>query len=147
MLVDSPADLIAILTTCDKICSANRLEFATDGSEEYKLNPRDFYKLVDKDLAQVEQVLYRYSSSNVQLIDRIGRYIHDSGGKRIRPAMLLLSSRMCGFEGPACYRLGAVVEMVHSATLVHDDIIDDAKMRRGHASVPPGSWRTALQDP
>jgi octaprenyl-diphosphate synthase len=99
------------------------------------LNPRDFYKLVEKGLAEVEQELYRHSSSNVQLIDRIGHYIHDSGGKRIRPAMLLLSSQLCGFEGPACYRLGAVVEMVHSATLVHDDIIDDAKMRRGHASV------------
>lgn len=99
------------------------------------MNPQDFYKLVEKGLAQVEQELYRQSSSNVQLIERIGRYIHDSGGKRIRPAMLLLSSRMCGFEGPACHRLGAVVEMIHSATLVHDDIIDDAKMRRGHASV------------
>jgi len=99
------------------------------------LNPRDFYKLVEKGLAEVEQELYRQSGSNVPLIDRIGRYIHDSGGKRIRPAMLLLSSRLCGSEGPACYRLGAVVEMVHSATLVHDDIIDDARVRRGRASV------------
>ena len=99
------------------------------------MNPRDFYKLVEKGLAEVEQELYRQCGSNVQLIDRIGRYIHDSGGKRIRPAMLLLSSRLCGSEGPACYRLGAVVEMVHSATLVHDDIIDDARVRRGRASV------------
>ena len=99
------------------------------------MNPRDFYKLVEKGLAEVEQELYRQSGSNVPLIDRIGRYIHDSGGKRIRPAMLLLSSRLCGSEGPACYRLGAVVEMVHSATLVHDDIIDDARVRRGRASV------------
>jgi len=99
------------------------------------LNPRDFYKLVEKGLAEVEQELYRQCESNVQLIDRIGRYIHDSGGKRIRPAMLLLSSRLCGSEGPACHRLGAVVEMVHSATLVHDDIIDDARVRRGRASV------------
>jgi octaprenyl-diphosphate synthase len=99
------------------------------------LNPQDFYKLVEKGLAQVEQELHRQSSSNIQLVDRIGRYVHDSGGKRLRPAMLLLSAQMCGFEGPACYRLGAVVEMVHSATLVHDDIIDDAKMRRGRASV------------
>lgn len=99
------------------------------------MNPQDFYKLVEKGLAQVEQELYRQSSSNIQLVDRIGRYIHDSGGKRLRPAMLLLSAQMCGFEGPACHRLGAVVEMVHSATLVHDDIIDDAKVRRGRASV------------
>jgi octaprenyl-diphosphate synthase len=99
------------------------------------LNPQELYKLVENGLAEVEQELHRHSNSNVQLIERIGRYIHESGGKRIRPAMLLLSSRMCGFEGPACYRLGAVVEMIHSATLVHDDIIDDAKVRRGHASV------------
>jgi len=104
-------------------------------SEECALNQRDFYRLVEKGLAEVELELQRQASSNVQLIDRIGRYIHESGGKRIRPAMLLLSARMCGFEGPACYRLGAVVEMVHSATLVHDDIIDDAKVRRGHESV------------
>jgi octaprenyl-diphosphate synthase len=99
------------------------------------LNQRDFYKLVEKGLAQVELELHRHSSSNVQLIDRIGRYIQDSGGKRIRPAMLLLSAQLGGYAGPACYRLGAVVEMVHSATLVHDDIIDDAKVRRGHESV------------
>jgi len=99
------------------------------------LDPKEFYKLVEADLALVEQELHHHSNSNVELIDRIGRYIHDSGGKRIRPAMLLLSARMCGYEGPACYRLGAVVEMVHSATLVHDDIIDDAKVRRGRASV------------
>jgi len=99
------------------------------------LDPKEFYKLVEEDLALVEQELHHHSNSNVQLIDRIGRYIHDSGGKRIRPAMLLLSARMCGYEGPACYRLGAVVEMIHSATLVHDDIIDDAKVRRGRASV------------
>ena len=56
----------------------------------------------------------------------------------VRPlGVLLLSARMCGYEGPACYRLGAVVEMVHSATLVHDDIIDDAKVRRGSPNAQP----------
>ena len=99
------------------------------------MNPRDFYRLVEKGLAEVEQELYRHSSSNIHLVDGIARYIHDSGGKRIRPALLLLSARLNGFEESVCYRLGAVVEMVHSATLVHDDIIDDAKVRRGRASV------------
>jgi octaprenyl-diphosphate synthase len=99
------------------------------------LNPQEIYKLVEGGLSQIEEELSRHSRSSVQLIDRIGRYIQDSGGKRIRPAILLLSSRMCGFEGPICYRLGAVVELIHAATLVHDDIIDDAKVRRGHASV------------
>lgn len=103
------------------------------------MKPQDFYRLVEKGLAQVEDELHRQSSSQIQLVERIGRYVHDSGGKRIRPALLLLSAQMCGFEGPACYRLGATVEMVHSATLLHDDIIDDAKMRRGRASVN-ASW-------
>jgi octaprenyl-diphosphate synthase len=114
---------------------AMRNQVSNSTREESKLKPQDFFKLVEKDLVQVEQELHRQSTSNVQLIDRIGRYIHDSGGKRLRPAMLLLSAQMSGFEGPACHRLGAVVEMIHSATLVHDDIIDDAKVRRGHASV------------
>lgn len=99
------------------------------------MDPQEIYKLVGSGLAQIEDELTRHSRSNIQLIDRIGRYIQDGGGKRIRPAILLLSSQMCGFEGPICYRLGAVVELIHAATLVHDDIIDDAKIRRGHASV------------
>jgi octaprenyl-diphosphate synthase len=99
------------------------------------LKAREIYNLVENGLSQVERELARHSSSNIQLIDQIGRYIQDSGGKRIRPAILLLSSQMCGFEGEVCYRLGAVVELIHAATLVHDDIIDDAKVRRGHPSV------------
>ncbi len=99
------------------------------------MNPQEIYKLVEQDLARVEEELERHSASNVQLIDAISRYVHVSGGKRIRPMLLLLSARMCGYEGPVCHRLGAVVELIHSATLVHDDIIDDAKVRRGRASV------------
>lgn len=99
------------------------------------MNPQAIYKLVENGLAEVEHELSRQSRSNIELIDRIGHYIQDSGGKRIRPALLLLSSQMSGYEGPACYRLGAVVELIHAATLVHDDIIDDARVRRGRASV------------
>src|SRR5688572_6160741 len=104
-------------------------------SHEGELNPQEIFKLVEGGLAQVEHELLRQSNSNVELIDRIGRYIQDSGGKRLRPTLLLLSSQMCGYEGPICHRLGAVVELIHAATLVHDDIIDEAKVRRGRASV------------
>ena len=83
----------------------------------------------------VERELAIQSNSNIQLVDRISQYIQLSGGKRIRPALLLLCAQMCGYEGPVCSKLGAVVELIHSATLVHDDIIDDAKVRRGRASV------------
>ncbi len=86
-------------------------------------------------MEQVEEELMRQSNSSIQLIDNIGQYICNSGGKRIRPAILLLSSQMCGYDGPVGPRLGAVIEMIHSATLVHDDIIDNATVRRGQASV------------
>ena len=86
-------------------------------------------------MAEVEEELLRQSDSGIQLIDGIGRYICSSGGKRIRPAILLLGSQMCGYDGPIGPRLGAVIELIHSATLVHDDIIDNATVRRGRASV------------
>lgn len=99
------------------------------------MRPPEIFKLVENGLAKVEEELSRQTISNVQLVNRIGRYIQDSGGKRVRPAVLLLTSQMCGYDGSAGHRLGAVVELIHSATLVHDDIIDDAKVRRGRASV------------
>src|SRR5512139_869151 len=86
-------------------------------------------------MAQVDEEITRHSNSGVPLIDQIGQYICSSGGKRIRPAILLLGSQMCGYDGPIGPRLGAVIELIHSATLVHDDIIDNASVRRGRASV------------
>ncbi len=86
-------------------------------------------------MAQVDEEIKRQSNSGVQLIDRIGQYICNSGGKRVRPAILLLGSQMCGYDGPIGPRLGAVIELLHSATLLHDDIIDNASVRRGRASV------------
>ena len=86
-------------------------------------------------MAQVEEELTRQASSKIPLIESIGQYICRCGGKRVRPAILLLGSQMCGYDGPVGPKLGAVIEMIHSATLVHDDIIDDATVRRGRASV------------
>ena len=99
------------------------------------MNPQDFYKLIEEDLVEVERELVRETSSNVRIIEEIGRYIQRSGGKRIRPALLLLSARVFGTHGPSCHRLAAVMELVHAATLLHDDIIDDAEVRRGRPSV------------
>jgi octaprenyl-diphosphate synthase len=99
------------------------------------LNQHEIYEMVKEGLERIEEELARHSRSDIQLVDRIGRYLCGGGGKRVRPAILLLSSRLCGYEGPDSHRLGAVVELIHAATLVHDDIIDDAKVRRGRASV------------
>jgi octaprenyl-diphosphate synthase len=99
------------------------------------LTPHEIYRLIEDGMAQVEEELGRQSGSEIPMIDSIGQYICRSGGKRIRPAILLLSSQMCGYDGSIGARLGAVIEMIHSATLVHDDIIDNASVRRGRASV------------
>jgi octaprenyl-diphosphate synthase len=96
---------------------------------------KDIFKLVDADLVRVESELRRYSGSDVLLVEEISRYVHSSGGKRVRPALLLLAAGMCGHKGDQGIRLGAVVEFIHVATLVHDDIIDNASLRRGRPSV------------
>ena len=99
------------------------------------MTPHEIYSLIENEMALVDEEIARQSSAGVPLIDKIGQYICSSGGKRIRPAILLLGSQMCGYNGPIGPRLGAVIEMLHSATLLHDDIIDNASVRRGRASV------------
>ena len=79
----------------------------------------------------MEQEFARHLESKVDLIPQMGRYIQMSGGKRVRPAVLLLSARMCGYSGDRDVLNAAVVEFIHTATLVHDDIIDEAETRRG----------------
>src|SRR5438045_9694400 len=75
--------------------------------------------------------LFRKKHSGVESITEIGEYLRGGGGKRIRPALLLLSAKLMNYQGHGAVRLGAVVEIIHTATLVHDDIIDEAKTRRG----------------
>ena len=82
-------------------------------------------------LARVEQEFARHLESKVELIPQMGRYIQMSGGKRVRPAVLLLAAKMCGYTGDRDVLNAAVVEFIHTATLVHDDIIDEAETRRG----------------
>lgn len=99
------------------------------------LTAKDIFGLIDPDLQKVEFHLNSKVGSVVPLVDDINRYLHKSGGKRLRPALLLLSSKLCEFDGEAAIQLGVVVELIHAATLVHDDIIDDAQLRRGRPSV------------
>jgi len=90
--------------------------------------------LLRDDLEGIEREFGRDTVSNVKVITEIGEYLRAGGGKRLRPALLLLSARLFTQGGRSPIRLGAVVEIIHTATLVHDDIIDEAKTRRGRAS-------------
>src|SRR5437879_7096820 len=95
------------------------------------INGKEIFELLRDDLAAIEREFGRDTVSNVAAITDIGEYLRGGGGKRIRPALLLLSSKLFNYEGRGAIRLGAVVEIIHTATLVHDDIIDEAKTRRG----------------
>ena len=111
---------------------------------------KEIFDLVKADLRRVEEEIALESVSSVDAITTIGRYLQSSGGKRLRPSLLLLSSKLIGDGGPSAIRLGAVVEIIHAATLVHDDVIDAAETRRGrpstnaqwgnHTSVLAGDW-------
>jgi octaprenyl-diphosphate synthase len=89
------------------------------------------FEPVREELARVEREFARHLESRVDLIPEMGRYIQMSGGKRVRPAVLLLAARLCGYSGDRAVLNAAVVEFIHTATLVHDDIIDGADTRRG----------------
>ncbi|MEP6788430.1 MAG: polyprenyl synthetase family protein [Acidobacteriota bacterium] len=95
------------------------------------------FDLIKAELALVEAEFERQASSNIQVIDYLGEYLRASGGKRVRPALLILANYAVGGTGAGdnVIRLATVMEMLHTATLVHDDIIDNADIRRSRASV------------
>src|SRR5512132_2871077 len=92
------------------------------------ISASEIFELLREDLAAIEREFGRDTVSGVAAITEIGEYLRNGGGKRIRPALLLLSSKMLNYQGHGAIHLGAVVEIVHTATLVHDDIIDDAEI-------------------
>jgi octaprenyl-diphosphate synthase len=94
----------------------------------------EVFDLLRDDLAAIEQEFSKQSASNVAVITDIAQYLIAGGGKRIRPLLLLLGAKALGNQNHSRLRLGAVVEMLHTATLVHDDIIDEADTRRGRPS-------------
>jgi len=114
------------------------------------LSAREVFDLVRDDLKLVETEISRESVASVDAITAIGQYLQEAGGKRLRPSLLLLSSKLIGDGGESAIRMGAVVEMIHAATLVHDDVIDAAETRRGrpstnvqwgnHTCVLAGDW-------
>jgi octaprenyl-diphosphate synthase len=93
------------------------------------------FEPIRDDLRQVEREFARHVQSQVALIPAIGTYIQDGGGKRIRPAVLLMAARMAGYTGEGAVLYASVIEFIHTATLVHDDIIDESELRRGREAV------------
>jgi octaprenyl-diphosphate synthase len=110
------------------------------------INGKEIFDLLRDDLVALEDEFGRDTVSGVRAITEIGEYLRAGGGKRIRPALLLLSAKLCDYRGRGAVRLGAVVEIIHTATLVHDDIIDEAKTRRGRpaANTQWGNSRCVL---
>ena len=114
------------------------------------ITAREAFELVQADLELVEREISVESVASGEAITTINHYLQAGGGKRLRPALLLLCGRMFGPTNDGARRLAAVVEMIHTATLVHDDVIDLAKTRRGrpstnviwgnHMSVLAGDW-------
>ncbi|MDH4215739.1 MAG: octaprenyl diphosphate synthase [Gallionella sp.] len=88
-------------------------------------------QLLAADMAAVDQVIRTRLHSEVPLINQIGEYIINSGGKRLRPALVVLSAEVFGYRGKHHHELAAVVEFIHTATLLHDDVVDESALRRG----------------
>ena len=95
------------------------------------INGKEIFDLLRDDIVAIEEQFGRDTISNVAAITEIGEYLRAGGGKRIRPALLLLSAKLFNYKGGGAIKLASVVEIIHTATLVHDDIIDEAQTRRG----------------
>ncbi|MBW2057072.1 MAG: polyprenyl synthetase family protein [Deltaproteobacteria bacterium] len=92
------------------------------------------HDLVKDDLLRVEAEFKRNLDSDVKLISKIGEYLLGSGGKRFRPMLLILATKLCGYQGDRHIPLASIIEFIHTASLLHDDVVDDAALRRGSAS-------------
>ena len=103
--------------------------------ERGKSSPlQDLARLLAEDLKRVNELIARRMDSPVALIPELAGHLVAAGGKRLRPLLTLASSRMCGYEGERQVGLAACVEFIHTATLLHDDVVDDSDLRRGLAS-------------
>ena len=98
------------------------------------MNIESVYRMIAQDLQAVERELDKNIQSEIALVPTMGRYILNSGGKRFRPLLLILSARLCGYKGKGHIQLACILEFIHTATLLHDDVVDNANIRRGNTS-------------
>ena len=87
--------------------------------------------LMGRDMAAVDRLIRRRLSSDIALVNQVASYIVGSGGKRLRPMLVMLAAKACGYRGEQDALLAAIIEFIHTATLLHDDVVDDSEMRRG----------------
>jgi len=92
------------------------------------------YKLVEQDFVAVNALIPKQLTSDVDLVEEIGHHIIESGGKRLRPLIVLLAANCCGYTGNDHIRLAAIIEFLHTATLLHDDVVDRSDLRRGRTT-------------
>jgi octaprenyl-diphosphate synthase len=103
---------------------------------ETQATAQEIFSLIQSEMDAVEDEFENRARSNIQIITRIGQYLYRTGGKRVRPALLILSAKIFGEEvNAAVIQMATVMEFLHTATLVHDDVIDGAEMRRGRQAV------------
>ncbi|KKK84234.1 hypothetical protein LCGC14_2785430, partial [marine sediment metagenome] len=93
-----------------------------------------FHQVVKSEFNQVNELILSQLHSDVGLVENIGQYIIDAGGKRLRPLLVLLSANSCGYQGEQHTSLAAIIEFIHTATLLHDDVVDTSDLRRGRAT-------------
>ncbi len=101
------------------------------GAEQPKATLDALVNLTAQDMRRVNELILEKAESHVELIPELARHLIDSGGKRIRPMMTLAAARMCGYDGTLHLKLAMAVEFMHTATLLHDDVVDESDMRRG----------------
>ena len=95
---------------------------------------KDIYQVVEQDFQQVNQLILEQLSSDVPLVVKIGQHIIESGGKRMRPLLVLLASKSLSYDKQDHALLAAIIEFLHTATLLHDDVVDTSDLRRGKAT-------------
>jgi len=95
---------------------------------------RKIFECIETDMNAVDNLIREYLHSDVVLVRQVAEYIIHSGGKRLRPALVLLAARSCGYHGDVHHGLAAIVELIHTATLLHDDVVDESEMRRGKST-------------
>lgn len=98
------------------------------------MDPKPIFSMVAADFEAVNQLILGQLHSDVELVETISQYLVDSGGKRVRPLLVLLTAKCCGYKGDQHPLLATIIEFLHTATLLHDDVVDTSQMRRGQST-------------